>query len=89
MAAASAFSAYMMKPIVDDVFVAKNAAMLWPVGFIVIATFLVKGVASYGQSILMSYVGLRIIADTQNKLFAHLASMDLAFFHNVPVGTLI
>jgi subfamily B ATP-binding cassette protein MsbA len=89
MAAASAFSAYMMKPIVDDVFVAKNAAMLWPVGFIVIATFLVKGVANYGQSILMSYVGLRIIADTQNKLFAHLASMDLAFFHNVPVGTLI
>ncbi len=89
MAAASAFSAYMMKPIVDDVFVAKNAAMLWPVGFIVISTFLVKGIANYGQSILMSYVGLRIIADTQNKLFAHLASMDLAFFHSVPVGTLI
>ena len=89
MAAASAFSAYMMKPIVDDVFVAKNADMLWPVGFIVIATFLVKGLANYGQSLLMSYVGLRIIADTQNKLFAHLASMDLAFFHNVPVGTLI
>ncbi|MEZ7864111.1 MAG: ABC transporter ATP-binding protein [Rhodospirillales bacterium] len=89
MAAASAFSAYMMKPIVDEVFVAKDPDMLWPVGFAVITTFLVKGLANYGQSILMSYVGLRIIADTQNKLFAHLASMDLAFFHNSPVGTLI
>ncbi len=89
MAAANAFSAYMMKPIVDDVFVAKNQAMLWPVGFIVIATFLVKGLANYGQSILMSFVGLRIIADTQNRLFAHLAEMDLAFFHGTPSGTLI
>ncbi len=89
MAAANAFSAYMMKPIVDDVFVAKNEAMLWPVGFIVIGTFLAKGMANYGQSMLMSFVGLKIIADTQNKLFAHLAAMDLAFFHNVPSGTLI
>ena len=89
MASANAFSAYMMKPIVDDVFVAKNEAMLWPVGFIVITTFLVKGMANYGQSILMSFVGLKIIADTQNRLFAHLANMDLAFFHNTPSGTLI
>lgn len=89
MAAANAFSAFMMQHIVDDVFVAKDAALLWPVGFVVMATFLIKGVANYGQSILMSFVGLKIIADTQNRLFAHLTTMDLAFFHNTPSGTLI
>ena len=89
MAGANAFSAYLMKPIVDDVFVAKNAEMLWPVGLLVISTFIVKGLANYSQSMLMNHVGLRIIADMQNRLFVHLASMDLHFFHHNPTGTLI
>jgi ATP-binding cassette, subfamily B, bacterial MsbA len=89
MAGANAFAAYMMKPIVDDVFVARNEAMLWPVGLMVIGTFVTKGFANYGQSIMMNFVGLRIIADTQNRLFAHLARMDLSFFHSHPTGTLI
>jgi len=89
MAAANAFSAYMMRPIVDEVFVTKNEAMLWPVGLVVIATFLCKGTANYGQAMLMNFVGLKIIADTQNKLFAHLATMEIAFFHDNPSGTLI
>ncbi len=89
MAGANAFSAYLMKPIVDDVFVAKNPAMLWPVGLLVMSTFLVKGLANYSQSMLMNYVGLRIIADTQNRLFEHLASMDLYFFQRNPTGSLI
>ena len=89
MAGANAFSAYLMKPIVDDVFVAKNSEMLWPVGLLVLSTFIVKGLANYSQSMLMNHVGLRIIADMQNRLFVHLASMDLHFFHHNPTGTLI
>lgn len=89
MAATNAFSAYLMKPIVDDVFVAKNEGMLWPVGLLVIGTFLTKGIANYSQSMLMNFVGLRIIADMQNKLFAHLARMDIGFFHRNPTGSLI
>ena len=89
MAAANAFSAYLMKPIVDDVFVAKNEDMLWPVGLMVIGTFLAKGFANYGQSFLMNMVGLRIIADMQNRLFRHLSSMHIGFFHGNPTGSLI
>ena len=89
MAGANAFSAYLMKPIVDDVFVAKNESMLWPVGLLVIGTFLVKGVANYSQSMLMNFVGMRIIADMQNRLFGHLTRMDIGFFHRNPTGTLI
>ena len=89
MAGTNAFSAYLMKPIVDDVFVAKNEAMLWPVGLLVIGTFMIKGFANYSQSMLMNHVGLRIIADTQNRLFTHLAHMNSNFFHRNPTGTLI
>ncbi len=89
MAATNAFSAFMMKPIVDDIFVAKNQSMLWPIGLLVMGTFLVKGFANYGQAMLMNYIGFKIIADTQNRLFAHLARMDLDYFHHTPTGTLI
>ncbi len=89
MATATAFSAWLMEPVVNEVFIGENRDMLWPLGAAVFATFLVKGIANYSQSMLMSFVGLRIIADTQNRLYAHLARMDLGFFHNNPTGKLI
>jgi subfamily B ATP-binding cassette protein MsbA len=89
MAAATAFSAWLMEPVVNEVFIAENRSMLWPLGGAVFITFLIKGLASYAQSVLMSFVGFRIIADNQNRLFAHLAQMDISFFHNNPTGNLI
>jgi len=88
-AAATGLSAWLMKPVVNDVFVDKNEEMLWLVSGAVIATFITKGVANYLQTVLMAFVGLNIIADNQNRLFAHLARMDLAFFHARSTGKLI
>ena len=89
MATATAFSAWLMEPVVNEVFIGENRDLLWPLGFAVFATFLVKGFANFGQSMLMSYVGLRIIADNQNRLYAHLTRMDLGFFHDHSTGKLI
>ncbi len=89
MAGATALSAYLLDPVVNDVFIAHDRDFLWLIGGVVLATFMVKGLANYGQASLMSFVGLRIIADTQNRLHAHLSRMDLAFFHANPSGQLI
>jgi len=89
VASASALSAWLMEPMVNEVFIAEKEGMLWIVGGAVLATFTVKGIANYAQATLMSFVGLRIIADAQNRLFAHLARMDIRFFHNTPTGKLI
>ncbi|MEX0693982.1 MAG: ABC transporter ATP-binding protein [Rhodospirillales bacterium] len=86
---ATAMSAYLMKPIVNDVFIAKNEDMLWLVSVFVLVTFLAKGMASYGQSLLMAYVGLRIVADCQTRLYRHLIGMDLGFFNSMPSGRLV
>jgi len=89
VSAATGLSAWLMEPIVDDVFIARDRdALIW-VGGAVLATFTVKGVANYLQATLISRVGLKIIADNQNRLYAHLARMDLGFFHDNPTGTLI
>ena len=89
MAAATGFSAWLMKPVVNDIFVAKNRDMLWIISGTVVATFIAKGAANYFQAAIMAKVGLSIIADNQNRLFAHLVRMDLAFFHNRQTGKLI
>ena len=89
VSAATGMSAWLMEPIVDDVFIAKDKDTLWLVGMAVFATFAIKGIANYAQAALISRVGLKIIADAQSRLFAHLERMDLGFFHANPTGTLI
>ena len=89
VAACTAFMAHMMEPIIDDIFVKQDRSMLWTIGGLVLGTFAIKGLANYGQTVLMSFVGHKIIADNQKRLYAHLSAMDLSFFHNNPTGKLI
>ncbi|MBY0430379.1 MAG: ABC transporter permease, partial [Rhodospirillales bacterium] len=89
VAGTTAVSAWLMDPVVNKIFVQRDMAMLWPVGAAVLVTSVAKGFAAYAQSALLSWVGLRIIADMQNRLFAHLLRLDLAFFHDTSTGTLI
>ncbi len=89
MAAATGGYAYLIDPVINEVFVKKNPAMLVPVGGAVLAAFALKGFANYGQSVLMSYVGGRILADIQNKLYEHVIRLDIGFFHNTNTGKLI
>ncbi len=89
VSATTALSAYLMEPVVNDVFIAENEDMLWWVSGAVLVTFVSKGFASYGQSLLMAFVGLRIIADNQTRLYRHLIGMDLGFFNSMPSGRLV
>ncbi|MDP2699638.1 MAG: ABC transporter ATP-binding protein [Thalassospira sp.] len=88
-AAATGGYAYLMDPVINEVFVKQNREMLIPVGIAVLAAFALKGFANYGQSVLMSYVGDRILADIQNKLYAHVIRLDIGFFHGTNTGKLI
>ena len=63
--------------------------MLKLVSIAVLVTFAIKGFANYTQSILMNWVGMRIVADAQNNLYCHITKLDLGFFHNNPTGTLV
>ena len=53
VASATAINAWMMQPVLDDIFLNKNLEMLMilPVAILLIAIF--KGMAAYFQSILM------------------------------------
>ncbi len=85
----TAFLAQMLQPLFDDVFVARNTDMLYQVAFMVLAIFIVKGLSSFGESYTMIYVGQKIIADIQKRLFDHFITADLAYFHARSSGELV
>ncbi|MCW9033079.1 MAG: ABC transporter ATP-binding protein/permease [Rhodospirillales bacterium] len=89
VAGASAVSIGLLRPILDDVLVNKNQEMLWLIAGAIFVTFTVKGIADYAQSVIMSWVGQRILTDTQIRLYNHLMCMDLAFFHGTSTGKLL
>jgi len=89
VAAATAAFAQLMKPIIDEIFVARRSEMLAPVALAVFAVFAVKGLATYGQAVLMSSVGHHIVARLQRELFRKLMATELAFFNATSPGQLV
>lgn len=89
MASATALSAWLMKPVVNEIFIAKDREMLWLIGAAIFTTFTVKGISNYVQATLMAHVGLKIVANMQSRLFHHLTDLDLGFFHDNSTGTLL
>jgi subfamily B ATP-binding cassette protein MsbA len=89
VAATTGMTAWLLGPVVDDVFGAKNLSALWFLSGAVVVVYALKGLSSYGQATLMAYVGQRIVTDTQNRFFAHLSRMEVGFFNKNPTGTLL
>ena len=89
VAGTTAGLAFLMETILDDVFTAKSKQSLYFAASIVMSLFVAKGLATYGQTVIMSFVGQRILADLQKSMFGHLVNGDLSFFHNHSSGALI
>ena len=81
--------ALLVKPILDDIFLGKNPQALRWMPLAVIGIFGLKGVCNYGQTILMSFIGLRIVADLRNRLYEQIQKQSLAFFTRHPTGILM
>jgi len=88
-AGSTAGRAWLMQPVLDRIFVAREGSLLLLIAGVALALALVKGLADYGEAVLMTGVGQRVIADVQIALFARLMRADLAYFHANPTGTLI
>ncbi len=85
----TAATAFLMKPIVDEVFFEKNEAFIVYTTLAIVAVFALRGFSTFGQAILMSWVGGKVIADLQSDLFTKIVRADLAWFHSNPSGQLI
>ncbi len=89
MAATEAGIPFLMKPVIDDIFIKKDLEMLKLIPLAVILLYVVRGVAMYGQEYLMNYVGEDIIRKLRNQLYSRIQDLSLAFFHREKTGTLM
>src|SRR3546814_3839205 len=89
VAASTAAFTQLIKPVVNEIFIAKDSALLYPIALATITVFTLRGFAAYSQAVLMSHVGHRVVAKIQQELFDKLIGADLAFFHHSSPGTLI
>ncbi len=89
VSATTAINAWMMQPVLDDIFINKDKRlmMIIPIAVIIIAVF--KGVASYFQSVLMSFIGYRIVAELQEEMFSSLIKCDISYVNETNSGTLV
>ncbi len=81
--------AVLVKPVLDDIFLAKNPASLKWLPIAVILIFLVKGICNYIQTVLMNFIGLRIVTDLRNQLYEQIQKQSLSFFAQHPTGLLM
>lgn len=86
VAATNGLIAFIVKPVLDNIFFDKNASMLYimPIGIILI--YLLKGVFEYLQAYLMGFVGQKVVNDIRNLLFKALQKQPLSFFDKTPTG---
>ena len=92
MIVAASFDALLvrqLKPVFDEVFIDKNRASLGTIGLTILVLYLLKGVFSYSQSVVMTKLSIRVIADMQRDIFKRLIRMDNAFFQNHSTGEII
>lgn len=82
-------TAYLVKPVLDDIFLNKKEDMLKFIPLLVIGIFFLRGLGMYGQEYLMHYVGERIIKQLRNALYARIIDLPLAFFHKERTGGLM
>ena len=88
-AGSTAALAYLMEPVLDQIFLEKDRTLLVVVPIAVIGITLIRGAATYGQAVLMAFVGQRVIAELQSRIFAHVLRFDLAFFQDTASGRLV
>jgi subfamily B ATP-binding cassette protein MsbA len=89
VAACTAATAQMMKPLIDEVFTDRDPTALYWIAPVILGIFLAKGLANFGEAVLMNYTGGKVVAQLRSELYRRLILQDLAFFNHTSPGSLV
>jgi len=79
VAGATAFPAWIIRDIVNDVFVQQDLKAAYFIAVAVFIAFAVRGFATYGYLYVLGKIGNNIVATYQRKVFAKLLSLGVEF----------
>lgn len=89
VAAFSAAYAWLVRPVLDGIFISKDQTLLLVLPLALIAVAVLKSAFNYGQTYLITYVGNHVIADIRQELFRHLMKLPVSYHDANTSGRLV
>ncbi|MGB7974869.1 MAG: ABC transporter ATP-binding protein [Roseiarcus sp.] len=80
IALTTSLSAWIIGQIINEVFVGRRLAAVWEITAAIVVIYTVKGLATYGQQVVLSRVGNSIVADVQRRIFDQMLRMKVVYY---------
>lgn len=89
VAGTTALSAYVMKYVIDSIFVNQSRSALYGITLGIVVIFFVKGVAAYFSEVVLGTIGNRLVAQSQRRMSEHMLKANVGFFQTHTSSDLI
>jgi subfamily B ATP-binding cassette protein MsbA len=81
--------AYIVKPVLDGIFIEKNKALLRILPFVIVTLYFTKGALRFALNYILKYMGQKVVQRFRDELFSKILSLPLSFFNATSTGTLM
>ncbi len=81
VAATTAYTAWIMEAVINQAFFSDgNSNLIWLICLSIFLTFVLRGLATYWQAVLLTKVGNAIVADYQRRIYGQLMRLSVGFY---------
>jgi subfamily B ATP-binding cassette protein MsbA len=88
IAATTAFSAWIMRDVIDELFVRQRQDLVLLICGAIFAAFAIRGIATYAQAVTLARIGNSLVARYQRRVFGHLMKLGVDYFSEKRSGRL-
>ncbi len=89
VSASTAAIAWLIKPVLDKIFIQKNETMLYILPAVIIFVYLLKGIGTFLQQYFVSFIGEDIVRQIRDKFLNYILNFDMEFFKKTHSGELV
>lgn len=86
---ATAGTAHIMQPLMDNMFIKKEENMLYIIPALLVGIYVIKSIGRYLQSVYNTYIGMHIVSRLRENLLEKIVHMDMQFLYTNRSGELI
>ncbi len=79
----------LLKPLLDGSFIEKDPGAIRLMPVLLVALFLVRGLASYASTFGLNWVSGKVVLDIRNAMFNRMVNFPSHYFHDNTAGSLI
>ena len=87
--ATTAFNAWLIKDIINQVFFERQQQALWLLTAVIVANGFVRGFSLYASAVALGRIGNAIVARIQARLFDHMLNLGIDFYNRTPSSELV